>query len=133
MYLTIKDFISSFIIAIGIGLFSSIASYTVVYNDGGFLSVFLFMFSTLPFVIAYFFTGFRGLLLSSIVFLACLLLFFTIDDIMVIYFFGIYYLLPVFVLFGAVIFFKEKVPLKSYLAVLVSIIGVIILVWRNQF
>jgi len=99
MYLTIKDFISSFIIAVGIGLFSSIASYTVIYNDGGFLSVFLFMFSTLPFVIAYFFTGFRGLLLSSIVFLACLLLFFTIDDIMVIYFFGIYSVLPVFVLF----------------------------------
>jgi drug/metabolite transporter (DMT)-like permease len=42
-------------------------------------------------------------------------------------------LLPVFVLFGAVIILKEKVPMKSYLAVLVSIIGVIILVWRNDF
>ncbi|OYU95177.1 MAG: hypothetical protein CFE21_12795 [Bacteroidetes bacterium B1(2017)] len=42
-------------------------------------------------------------------------------------------LLPVSVLFASVIFFKEKVPFQSYLAVLVSIIGVLILVWRNQF
>lgn len=41
-------------------------------------------------------------------------------------------LLPVSVTFAAVLFFKEKVFLKSYLAVLVSIIGVLILVWRNE-
>jgi drug/metabolite transporter (DMT)-like permease len=41
-------------------------------------------------------------------------------------------LLPVSVTFAAVLFFKEKVYLKSYLAVLVSIIGVLILVWRNE-
>lgn len=41
-------------------------------------------------------------------------------------------LLPVSVTFAAVLFFKEKVYLKSYLAVMVSIIGVLILVWRNE-
>jgi drug/metabolite transporter (DMT)-like permease len=41
-------------------------------------------------------------------------------------------LLPVSVTFAAVLFFKEKVQFKSYLAVLVSIIGVLILVWRTE-
>ncbi|MBC7382297.1 MAG: DMT family transporter [Bacteroidia bacterium] len=42
-------------------------------------------------------------------------------------------LLPVSVLLASVLFYKEKVLLRSYLAVLVSIIGVMILVWRNVF
>ena len=41
-------------------------------------------------------------------------------------------LLPATVLFASVIFFKEKVKPRSYLAVAVSIIGVIILVWRDK-
>lgn len=45
----------------------------------------------------------------------------------------IFSLLPASVLFGAVLFFKEKVPFKSYLAVIISIIGVLVLVWRDQF
>ncbi len=45
----------------------------------------------------------------------------------------IFSLLPVSVLIAAVLFFKEKVHALSYLAVLVSIIGVMILVWRDSF
>lgn len=42
-------------------------------------------------------------------------------------------LVPVVVMLVSVIFFKEKIKLFSYLAALVSIIGVLILVWRNGF
>lgn len=42
-------------------------------------------------------------------------------------------LLPASVFFASVIFFKEKIPAQSYLAVLVSILGVLILVWRDKF
>ncbi len=42
-------------------------------------------------------------------------------------------LLPASVFFASVIFFKEKIPAQSYLAVLVSILGVLILVWRDNF
>lgn len=44
----------------------------------------------------------------------------------------VFSLLPVTVLIASVIFFREKVPLLSYLAVLISILGVIILVWRDD-
>lgn len=45
----------------------------------------------------------------------------------------IFTLLPASVLFTSVIFFKERVPFLSYLAVIISILGVIVLVWRNNF
>ncbi|MCA0427053.1 MAG: DMT family transporter [Bacteroidetes bacterium] len=41
-------------------------------------------------------------------------------------------LLPVSVTFASVFFFGEKINWKSYLAVAISIAGVIILVWRDQ-
>ncbi len=44
----------------------------------------------------------------------------------------IFSLLPVSVLFASVLFFREKVQTLSYLAVFISIIGVLILVWRNS-
>ncbi len=43
----------------------------------------------------------------------------------------IFSLLPVTVLFVSILLYKEKVRLNSYIAVLVSILGVIILVWRD--
>ncbi len=45
----------------------------------------------------------------------------------------IFTLLPASVLFTAVVFYKERVPFLSYLAVFVSILGVMVLVWRNNF
>lgn len=45
----------------------------------------------------------------------------------------IFSLLPASVLIASVLVFKEKVPAKSYLAVLVSIMGVLLLVWRDWF
>jgi drug/metabolite transporter (DMT)-like permease len=42
-------------------------------------------------------------------------------------------LLPATVFFASVLFYKEQIPTQSYVAVFISILGVIVLVWRNNF
>jgi drug/metabolite transporter (DMT)-like permease len=42
-------------------------------------------------------------------------------------------LLPALLFFVSVVFYKEKISLQSFLAVGISILGVLLLVWRNKF
>ncbi|MGL4596138.1 MAG: EamA family transporter, partial [Bacteroidia bacterium] len=44
----------------------------------------------------------------------------------------IFSLVPVFVTLGAMILYRERVSLLAWMAMLVSIAGVLVIVWRNE-
>ncbi len=44
----------------------------------------------------------------------------------------IFSLVPVFVTLGAMIFYRERVSLLAWMAMLISIAGVLVIVWRNE-